>query len=262
MNGFDVKQEDKFEFIDIGKGDEPIILLHGLFGALSNFTTLMHKLVEKHRVIFLKLPLVETDIKTANLLGMQNFLGDFIEFKGYKNIHLLGNSLGGHIALNYTLFKQQKIRSLTLTGSSGLFENGMGETYPRTKDYDYIRKKAEDTFYDPKIATKELVDEIFGTISVRSNVQKIISFARSAMQDHIGDRLHQIKVPTLLIWGDNDAVTPPFVAQEFHKLIKNSELNFIPQCGHAPMMESPDIFSKIYDDFLKRVIVNKPITSV
>jgi len=183
----------------------------------------------------------------------------FIESRGYKNVHLLGNSLGGHVGLVYVLKNQPDcIKSLILTGSSGLFENGMGDSYPKRGDYEYIRKKTELTFYDPKMATTELVDEVFGITNNRLKVIKIIALAKSAIRNNLGEELNQIKYPTLLIWGNNDTITPPFVAREFNKLIPNSELYFIDKCGHAPMMEVPDEFNVILHKFLKKL--NEPAT--
>ena len=69
--------------------------------------------------------------------------------------------------------------------------------------------------------------------------------------------MKEIKVPTLLIWGNNDTITPPFVAKEFNKLIPNSELHFIDLCGHAPMMERPDEFNEILNGFLTKQ--NRPV---
>jgi pimeloyl-ACP methyl ester carboxylesterase len=172
--------------------------------------------------------------------------------RGYENINLLGNSLGGHVALVHILKHPEKIKTLTLTGSSGLFENGMGDSYPKRGDYEYIRKKTELTFYDPAMATKELVDEVFEITNNRLKVIKIIALAKSAIRSNLGEELNQIKQPTLLIWGNNDTITPPFVGQEFNKLIPNSELHFIDKCGHAPMMEVPDEFNKILEAFLAK----------
>jgi 2-hydroxy-6-oxonona-2,4-dienedioate hydrolase len=185
--------------------------------------------------------------------GLEKFLLRFMEHRDYKNVNLLGNSLGGHVALMYVLKHPERLKSITLTGSSGLFENGMGDTYPKRGDYEYIRKKTELTFYDPNIATKELVDEIYETVNIRLKAIKIISLAKSAIRNNLGEELNQIKQPTLLIWGANDAITPPFVGREFQRLIPNSELHFIDKCGHAPMMEKPDEFNAILHDFLRKV---------
>jgi pimeloyl-ACP methyl ester carboxylesterase len=199
------------------------------------------------------LPLFDLDILHTSVGGLSKYLQKFIESKGYNNVHLLGNSLGGHVALVYVLKHPERIKSLILTGSSGLFENGMGDTYPRRGDYDYIKKKTEVTFYDPKTATKELVDEVFEITRNRLKVIKIIALAKSAIRHNLGEELNNVKQPTLLIWGNNDTITPPFVAREFHRLIPNSELHFIDKCGHAPMMEQPEEFNVILDKFFKKL---------
>jgi len=199
------------------------------------------------------LPLFELDIFHTTVGGLQKHVQKFIEVRDYKNIHLLGNSLGGHVALVYVLKHPERIKSLILTGSSGLFENGMGDTYPKRGDYEYIKKKSQLTFYDPAMATKELVDEIFEITNNRLKVIKIIALAKSAIRNNLGEELKQIQQPTLLIWGNNDTITPPFVAKEFNSLIPNSELYFIDKCGHAPMMEVPDEFNKILEQFLSKL---------
>jgi 2-hydroxy-6-oxonona-2,4-dienedioate hydrolase len=199
------------------------------------------------------LPLFDLDILHTSVGGLAKYLHKFIETKGYDNVHLLGNSLGGHVALVHLLKHPEKIKSLILTGSSGLFENGMGDTYPRRGDYEYIRKKTEVTFYDPKTATKELVDEVFEITRNRLKAIKIIALAKSAIRHNLGDELNNVKQTTLLVWGNNDTITPPFVGREFNRLIPNSELHFIDKCGHAPMMEQPEEFNVILDKFLKKL---------
>jgi len=202
------------------------------------------------------LPLFELDLLHTTVGGLEKFVNRFIEFKNYRNLHLLGNSLGGHVALVHILKHPERIRSIILTGSSGLFESGMGDTYPKRGDYEYIRKKTALTFYDPATASKELVDEVYEIVNNRLKALKIIALAKSAIRNNLGEELNQIKQPTLLIWGNNDAITPPFVGREFQRLIPNSELHFIDKCGHAPMMEVPDEFNKILHKFLTKL--NEP----
>ncbi|MFP5042229.1 alpha/beta fold hydrolase [Parasediminibacterium sp. JCM 36343] len=246
---YTVKQQDKYKFIEEGEG-EPLLLLHGLFGALSNFRDLIEFFKKKYRVIVPLLPLLELDIFHTTVSGLEKHVNGFIDLRGYNNIHLLGNSLGGHIALTHILRHPEKIKTLTLTGSSGLFENGMGDSYPKRGDYEYIKKKAQLTFYDPNLADQALVDEVFEITNNRLKVIKIIALAKSAIRSNLNEELNQIKQPTLLIWGNNDTITPPFVGREFNKLIPNSELYFIDKCGHAPMMEVPSEFNEILYNFL------------
>ena len=114
------------------------------------------------------------------------------------------------------------------------------------------------TFYDPNTASKELVDDVYAIVNNRIKAIKIIALAKSAIRNNLGDELKKIMHPTLLVWGNNDTITPPFVGQEFNKLIPNSELYFIDKCGHAPMMEVPDEFNAILHKFLKKL--NEPAT--
>ena len=187
---------------------------------------------------------------------LAKFLDRFIIHKKLKEFVLMGNSLGGHIGLYYTkLFN--KAKGLILTGSSGLYEKGMGSGYTKRGDYNVIKKKVEEVFYSPKTATKELVDEVFETVNDRNKLIKILAMAKSAIRHNMADDLPKMKLPTCIIWGKNDNVTPPEVADEFHKLLPNSDLFWIDKCGHAPMMEHPDQFNALLIDWLSSKIVLK-----
>ena len=249
---YEIKQDGKFKFIEEGEG-EPLMLLHGLFGALSNFEDLIGHFKKTNKVVVPLLPLLDLDLLHTSVGGLQKFVHRFIEHRNYNNIHLLGNSLGGHVALVYVLKHPEHIKSLILTGSSGLFENGMGDSYPKRGDKEYIRKKTQLTFYNPGLATEELVNEVFEITNNRLKVIKIIALAKSAIRNNLGEELNQIKQPTCLIWGNNDTITPPFVGKEFNRLILNSELHFVDKCGHAPMMEVPVEFNQILDQFLNKL---------
>ena len=246
---YEIIKDGKFDYLEVGEG-ETLMLCHGLFGALSNFSDLIEKFRHTHKVVVPILPLFDLDILHTSVAGLEKHIAAFIEYKNYTNIHLLGNSLGGHVALVYILKHPERVKSLTLTGSSGLFENAMGDSYPKRGDYEYIKNKTAQTFYDPAMATPALVDEVFEITKNRIKVIKIIALAKSAIRHNLGEELNQIQQPTLLIWGNNDIVTPPFVAEEFKKLIPNSQLHFIDKCGHAPMMEVPAEFNTILEKFL------------
>ncbi|RZL14088.1 MAG: alpha/beta hydrolase [Pedobacter sp.] len=249
---YEIKQDGKFKYIEEGQG-EPLMLLHGLFGALSNFQYLIEHFRHTNKVVVPLLPLLELDLLHTSVGGLQKYVNKFIEQRKYDHIHLMGNSLGGHVGLVHILKHPERIKSLILTGSSGLFENGMGDTYPKRGDKEYIRNKTALTFYDPAMATDELVNEVFEITNNRLKVIKIIALAKSAIRNNLGEELKNIQQPTCLIWGNNDTITPPFVGKEFHKLIPNSELHFIDKCGHAPMMEVPEEFNKILGGFLAKL---------
>lgn len=247
---YELKEEGKFKYIEEGSG-QTLILLHGLFGSLSNFNPLIKSLKTQYNVLVPILPILELKTKEISISKLAAHVIEFIEFKTSEKVHLIGNSLGGHVGLVTTLMASEKIQGLTLTGSSGLFEKGLGGTFPRRKNYEYIRKTTAATFYNPEIASKELVDNIFALVNDRRKALKFVVAAKSAMKHNLEHDLHHIKVPTLLIWGKQDEITPPFVGEMFHEKIENSTLHFIDKCGHAPMMEKPSEFLAILKDFLR-----------
>ena len=247
--GFNLVQEGEFTYIDEGEGDV-LVLLHGLFGALSNFHEVINHFKKDFRIIFPFLPLYSLSLKKSTVRGMADHVGQLLDKLLIEKAHFLGNSLGGHIALVYGKENLNRLQSLTLTGSSGLFENAMGDGYPNRESYEYIKSKTEYTFYDPKTATKELVDEVYETVNNRSKVIRIITMAKSAIRHNMREDLNAFTMPAKMIWGSDDRITPPFVGEEFNKLMPNSSLSFIDECGHAPMMEKPQEFNKILMDFL------------
>ena len=246
----ELREEGGFKYYETKGGETNVLLLHGLLGALSNFTGIINKFAETHNVIFPLLPIFEMPLRKVSVSGLVDHIVEFINYKDLTDLHVIGNSLGGHIAILYAMSEPGRIKSVTLTGSSGLFESAMGTSFPKRGDYEYMKKKVEDTFYDPAVATKELVDDIFATVNDRNMAIRIIATAKSAVRHNLGEKLHTIKAPTLLIWGNQDKVTPPFVGEKFNELIENSELHFIDKCGHAPMMERPEEFNVILEGFL------------
>jgi pimeloyl-ACP methyl ester carboxylesterase len=244
-----VKEKNGFNYVDEGQG-QVLMLLHGLFGALSNWEEVVNRFSSKLRVIIPMLPIYEMPIKEAGLEGLQKYVEEFVEMMKLDNMIIMGNSLGGHVGLLYTLDNPEKVSKLVLTGSSGLFENAMGGSYPRRGSYDYIRERVSYTFYDPQVASKDLIDEVFETTKSIPKCMRIVAIAKSAQRNNLANDLPKISVPTLLVWGLNDTITPPMVAHEFNRLIPNSELQFIDRCSHAPMMEHPEKFNELVEDFL------------
>ena len=245
-----IKEDNEYKYIDEGSG-EVLLLLHGLFGALSNWEGVVNHFKENYRVVIPLLPIYEMPLKQAGLEGLQKFVEGFVKLKGFDKMSLVGNSLGGHVALMYTLANPSKVNKLVLTGSSGLFENSMGGSFPKRGSYEYIKERVEYTFYSPETATEELVTEVFETTKSIPKCLRIVAIAKSAQRHNMAKEITRIKQPTLLVWGLNDTITPPHVAHEFNKLIPNSTLHFIDKCCHAPMMEHPEKFNVILSNFLQ-----------
>jgi pimeloyl-ACP methyl ester carboxylesterase len=246
-----LKREEKDTYFEAGEGT-PIIILHGLMGGLSNFEGVANYFSENgYKVVIPELPIYTQNILKTNVKAFAKYVKDFITYKGFERVILLGNSLGGHIALYHAKMYPEKMLGLIITGSSGLYESAMGDSYPRRGDYEYIKKKAESVFYDPKVATKEMVDEVYSMANDRIKLIKTLTIAKSAIRHNMAKDLPKMHVPTCIIWGKNDNVTPPDVAEEFHKLLPNSSLYWIDKCGHAAMMEHPGEFNNLAFEWLK-----------
>lgn len=246
---FEIKEVGKYKYIEEGSGAN-LVLLHGLFGALSNWDTVINKFKDKFRIIIPMLPIYELPFRKISLDSLVKHVEGFVDLKKLDNFTMMGNSLGGHLALIYTLKRQETVKELVLTGSSGLFENAMGGSFPKRGSYEYVKERAEYTFYNPKSISEEYIQEIFETMKSIPKCLNIVAIAKSAQRHNMSNEITGIKVPTLLIWGLNDTITPPMVAHDFNRLIPNSTLRFIDKCCHAPMMEQPEKFNDILSAFL------------
>ncbi len=253
MSELVTKEEGKFKYMETGGEGTPLVLLHGLLGALSNFEGIVSHFSSTHNVVVPILPLFEISLRSLSVTKLVEYVEEFIDYKQYDKVHVLGNSLGGHIAQLYTLKHPDKVESMILTGSSGLFESAMGTTFPKRGNYEYMKQKAEGVFYNPAIATKELVDDVYSTVNDLKKAMCVVAIAKSAVRHNLEDKLNQIKTPTLLVWGIQDSVTPIWVGEKFHEFIPNSELVKVDKCGHAPMMERPDLFNEALRSFMTRV---------
>ena len=248
---FTTKKEKKFKYIEEGEG-HPMVLLHGLMGGLSNFTKMVSFFSEKgYKVIVPELPIYDLPVLNTNLSSIAKFVAKFIDDHVKEPVTIVGNSMGGHVGLILTITRPELVKNLVLTGSSGLYERTFGDSFPRKGDKEYIRRKTEEVFYNPSIATDELVDEVFAIVNDRMKGIKTVMLARSAIKHNMLNDLPNIKCPTCIIWGKQDNVTPPHVAEDMHTHIPQSDLFWIDHCGHAAMMEKPDEFNEILYKWLK-----------
>lgn len=228
---------------------QSLILLHGLFGALSNWNEVASHFNTEFDIHVPVLPIYE-DRKGDGLENMIQFLEDYIEHHKLGRPVLVGNSLGGHVAILYTHRHPEKVDKLILTGSSGLYENTSFGGYVKRSSLSYIRERVAYTFYDPVIATDELVNEVFQTLSENKKCLAILKIAKSAQRNYVADILPQIHTKTLLIWGENDHITPLETAMQFNQLMPGANLQTLEKCGHAPMMERPGEFNDRLKSFL------------
>jgi len=222
----------------------PLVMLHGMMGAPENWLGVFPHLPPTCRSIALRFPFFDNGQILNSVESITEYTERFLEDADLRACVLCGNSLGGHVGLNLAVERPELVKGLVLTGSSGLFEKSFS-VVGKKPDRQWFHDKMSEVFCDPVHVTDEMVDEVMGTLRIRRNIRTLVQMAKSAKRDNVSERLKQIACPTLLIWGREDRVTPPPVAEEFHTLIPNSELVWVDRCGHAAMMEHPRQFGEI-----------------
>ena len=245
------EQEPTFKTVEMGTKGPEMVLIHGLFGALSNWDTVQPLMAEYSKPIALSLPLLNAHRSEVKVKALALYTEYLIRNRGFAPVTLCGNSLGGHVALRLCLAAPQLVDCLILTATSGLYEHSV-DSLPIRPGKEFVEEHMSKVFFNQEFVTPEAVNEIVTILEDRTRVLNLIHAARSAKKDNLKDLLGQIKVPTLLLWGEEDQVTTMEVAEMFHKLIPNSQLVTIKKCGHAPMIEHPEWFSEQVRRFLEQ----------
>jgi len=229
-----------------------LVLLHGMFGAAHNWKECAEQLGRSWEVRTPELPVWDMPRSETGVHSLVAHVERLIDSEGIEQAAVAGNSLGGHIALELALRRPDKVAALVLMGSSGLFERGLEGQAPRRPTREWVRAKMREVFFDEAHVTESLVEEVHRTISDPLRIMKIIRMAKSAKQGNMAGVLHAIRCPVLLVWGEEDEITPVVSAHEFKRHIPHAELEFISRCGHAPNIERPREVSALMEGFLAR----------
>ncbi len=244
----------EFRYLDVGTGSMPIVLLHGLFGSPANWQPIMDRLAEHYRFFALQLPIdlehCRRRVPFHSLEQLTDYVGSFFDRMELDRAVLCGNSLGGQVALDFQMRYTERVDKLVLCGSAGLYERNLsGGGRPRVCRH-FIRQQAGQIFYDPAHVTEELVEDIYALLSDRRYRRLMLKVAMASRDRCMLDDLHRVDIPTMIIWGRNDSITPPSVAEEFASNISQAELVFLDRCGHSPPIEQPAAFSALLHSFL------------
>jgi pimeloyl-ACP methyl ester carboxylesterase len=231
-----------YRWLERGVG-ETVVLLHGLMGQPHHWDDVLDDLGGGWRAVAPTLPFFEPSLEPS-LSGLVGFVKSFLDALGIERAVLGGNSLGGHVALEMALAHPDRVTGVILTGSSGIFERSAPDA-PFWPTRAYVRQRMEEIFYYPNFVTPEWVEAVRQTLADRDHALRMLCFARAVRQANLEARLAQLRVPTLLVWGSEDRITPPAAAERLDALIPDSKLVFIPCCGHAPMLERPRVFARI-----------------
>ncbi len=235
--------------VDQGTG-RPIVFLHGLVGLNDHWEEVVRRVRDRTRCIMLEIPLLELRGADCSVDGVMALTVSFLkQALGGEPAVLVGNSFGGHVALRVALDHPDHVQALVLAGSSGLIEKTMVKEITVRPNRDWLARKIGELFHDQSFVREADLDRAHRELSDRLGARAMVQLSRSARRNHLGDRISQIKAPTLLVWGRNDIVTPPEAAAEFLQRLPNARIVWFDQCGHAPMIEKATEFAEALIEF-------------
>lgn len=240
----------EFRWTEAGAGF-PVLCLHGLFGASEHWEPVLEALAPSCRAMALTMPILETPPDDLSVSGLRAYVEAFLDAERVPPAIVVGNSLGGHVALDLALHAPERVRGLVLSGSSGLFEPSFTRGVPPRPSAQFVRERMTEVFHDPVMVTPEWVEAIHGVMSRRIYAMRVLQVIRSARRYNLEDRLGDIRCPTLLVWGMEDRITHRDVAIRFLAGLPSATLRLVPDCGQAPMLEHPEAFVRAVLDFLE-----------
>ncbi|MDP9229791.1 MAG: alpha/beta hydrolase, partial [Bacteroidota bacterium] len=205
------------------------------------------------RFIMPYLPMYDLPLIDCTVKKLGDYIDDFIKTLRLDEAVLIGSSMGGGAAIYSSHKPGSIIKGLTLCGSSGLSNIPMSKGFFKRKNYDYVKEATQDIFYDRTVPPDLMVQDVFQAIQHPDVVLRAIRFTKAATHTKTHKELSEIKTPTLLVWGQHDPITPPETALQFQRLMVQSELHYIPFCGHVPTQEKPDAFLFHFKRFLKKI---------
>jgi pimeloyl-ACP methyl ester carboxylesterase len=227
----------------VGEGP-PVVFLNGLLGQNHHWFRTLPPLVDVAECFFVQPPLLEMRGPGCSVDGVTNLTLSLLDSLVDEPAVLVGNSLGGHVALRIALARPELARGLVLVGSSGLFEKSFEKDVQHSPSAEWIRRKIQGLFHDPEKMLPGMVEDAHHALSRRSAARAMVKLGRSAKRDHLGERLPNIDCPTLICWGRQDIVTPPEVAEQFADLLPGSRLRWLEACGHAPQIEQGEALGR------------------
>ncbi len=237
--------------LEVGQGS-PVVFLSGLVGVNEHWLRVAQTVKDHLRCIMLEVPLLELMGDDCSIEGVTEMVGRYLADEVGEPAVLVGSSFGGHVSLRLGVQNPDLVRGLVLVGSSGLGEKPFGG--PRVKrSRSWVEDTIAELFYDRSKMLQEDVDRAWNELSGRVKAKRMFRLSRSVFKDHMGDRIPSIKAPTMVLWGREDLITLPEVAEQFAEAIPDAEMVWIERCGHAPMIEKPDEFADALLRFATRI---------
>jgi len=251
-----------------------IVFLHGNNASLHTFERLASLLETQYRVVSYDQPghgltgAHPRNDYSAN--AYHEALNELLEHLQIDHFVLGGSSMGGWIAWRYAVANPNKLTGLILLSASGapqaldvekprlylgarIMRNSLGRWLSeRITPKVIVRRSLLEALEDESLVTEELVNRYWELLRFPGNRHALAQRAATDREEHYAERIENISIPTLVIWGDEDRVRPVTDAYTFASRIVDSELVVLPKVGHAPMEEDPQNTAQAIMAFLRK----------
>lgn len=250
---------NKIRYLEDGKSDQNILLLHGLGGYAERWSNVIPFLAKKfHLYVPDMIGYGQSDKPTADYTPeyFVKFVFDFMEAVGIKNTVMMGTSLGGQVVIECAATQLPTIKKIILISPAGIMRKSTPTLDAYTMAALYPSKEAVKNAYQMMVGPGKQVSEIsierFITNMSRPNAKMAFLSTLLGLKNapDIYDKLEKITVPTMLIWGKEDNLIPFEYSQQFILSINNCKFIAMEGCGHSPYVEAPEKLSELVIKFL------------
>jgi pimeloyl-ACP methyl ester carboxylesterase len=252
----------KISYREAGSGPS-VILLHGLGADASQWTQTIAALAPRYHVYALdQIGFGKSDKPMINyrVATLVSFLREFYDKAGVTKATLVGNSLGGWTAAAFTIAYPDKVEKLVLVDAAGYSPERIGAPKPtlemmlalNASTPEGMKTTLDLVLYNKQLITEPFIKQAFAEKLRRNDGYTINMFIESVLrgEDQLDGKVGAIKVPTLIVWGKEDILTPISLGNAFKEDIKGSEIIIIDKCAHVPHLECAGPFMQVLTKFL------------
>jgi pimeloyl-ACP methyl ester carboxylesterase len=259
--------------VEIGSG-EPVIFLHGMGGSWEDWIEQLHVLSLHYRVCAIDIPgfgLSPPPGKVGagfTLSLCADFVRKLMDAKGYERAFLVGNSMGGGIAMRFAIDFPERVKGIALANGIGLGKElsgfnrllafpGFARLTIPFANRDVVVKIWESLFYDHSKITPQMVDRTWQWLRKDATKRYLVQLYPRALsiwaqKDILLPELGKLRCPALITWGINDEVLPVIQAVQGYAMMRSAELRLFRDCGHVPEIEQAEAFTQALAGFLDR----------
>jgi pimeloyl-ACP methyl ester carboxylesterase len=264
-----------FNYVDVGTdsaGEDPVVLVHGLGGQWQNWLENIPRLAQDRRVVAMDLPGFgctpePADDVDVTITQYGRWVNELCDKPGLDKIELIGNSMGGYIAAEVAIQFPERVKRLVLVSAAGISSAEVLHlpilTFGRiaaalatnsVTRYRHLAARPSTRHMSlalvarhPRLLKADLAYEGFFKGGGKPGFDDAL---RASLDYDFRDRLDDVKVPTLIVWGEKDSIIPTRDADEFERLIEDSRKVVMEDAGHVPMAERPQAFNDVLVEFL------------